>query len=127
VQVSGLDQKTINEQLLSAELLMHEERVERHCQGVQQTLNQTDTDYRTMLDTFAQLLEKYRDEIFALEKLFVNATTTGRLLSLQGGLTKRRDAFMEKIRLALRNFRKRFDDAMQYLREANMTFRKSFK
>lgn len=106
---------------------MHDERVERHIRGVQETLEQTDTDYRRMLNEFSKSIITYKDEIFALEKVFVNATTSGRLLSLQNRLTKKRDAFMEDIRVSLRTFRKRFDDAMQYLRQANIKFRKSFK
>ena len=112
---------------LLAELVMHDERVERHIRGVQETLEQTDTDYRRMLNEFSKSIVTYKDEIFGLEKVFVNATTSGRLLSLQNRLSKRRDAFMEDIRVSLRTFRKRFDDAMQYLRQANIKFRKSFK
>ena len=106
---------------------MHDERVERHIHGVQETLEQTDTDYRRMLTEFSKSIVTYKDEISSLEQVFVNATTSGRLLSLQNRLSKKRDTFMETIRVSLRTFRKRFDDAMQYLRQANMNFRKSFK
>jgi len=34
---------------------------------------------------------------------------------------------MDYIRISLRNFRKRFEEIMQYLRESNANFRKSFK
>ncbi|CAM4747075.1 unnamed protein product [Rotaria magnacalcarata] len=111
----------------AAELVMHDERVERHIRGVQETLEQTDADYRRMLNEFAESIVTYKDEIFGLEQVFVNATTSGRLLSLQDRLSKKRDSFMEKVRTSLRGFRKRFDDAMQYLRQANVKFRKSFK
>jgi len=110
-----------------AELVMHDERVERHIHGVQETLEQTDTDYRRMLNEFSKSILTYKDDIFGLEQVFVNATTSGRLLSLQDRLTKKRDTFMENVRVSLRTFRKRFDDAMQYLRQANVKFRKSFK
>jgi len=106
---------------------MHDERVERHIRGVQETLEQTDTDYRRMLTEFSKSILMYKDEIFGLEQVFINATTSGRLLALQDRLGKKRDRFMESIRVSLRNFRKRFDDAMQYLRDANVKFRKSFK
>jgi hypothetical protein len=106
---------------------MHDERVERHIHGVQETLEQTDSDYRRMLNEFSNSILSYKDDIFGLEQVFVNATTSGRLLSLQDRLTKKRDMFMENVRVSLRGFRKRFDDAMQYLRLANAKFRKSFK
>jgi hypothetical protein len=106
---------------------MHDERVERHIHGVQETLEQTDADYRRMLTEFSKSINDYKDDIFGLEQVFINATTSGRLLSLQDRLTKKRDGFMETVRVSLRAFRKRFDDAMQYLRQANVNFRKSFK
>ena len=106
---------------------MHDERVERHIHGVQETLEQTDADYRRMLNEFSKSITDYKDDIFGLEQVFINATTSGRLLSLQDRLTKKRDGFMETVRVSLRTFRKRFDDAMQYLRQANVNFRKSFK
>lgn len=106
---------------------MHDERVERHIRGVQETLEQTDADYRRMLTDFASSITTYKDEIFGLEQVFVNATTSGRLLSLQDRLSKKRDEFMDSVRVSLRSFRKRFDDAMQYLRQSNVKFRKSFK
>lgn len=110
-----------------AELVMHEERVERHIRGVQETLEQTDADYSRMLHEFGKSLNTYRDNILSLEDVFVNATSSGRLTLLQDRLTKQRDDFMAQIRTSLRSFRKRFDDVMQYLRQANMKFRKSFK
>ena len=106
---------------------MHEERVERHIRGVQETLEQTDADYSRMLNEFTKSLTVYRGDVLGLEDVFVNATSSARLAVLQDRLTKQRDDFMGQIRTALRNFRKRFDDVMQYLRQANMKFRKSFK
>ena len=106
---------------------MHEERVERHLRGVQETLEQTDADYSRMLNDFVKSLSTYQENILGLEDVFVNATTSGRLAALQDRLTKQRDMFMDQIRNSLRNFRKRFDDVMQYLRQANIKFRKSFK
>lgn len=106
---------------------MHEERVERHLRGVQETLEQTDSDYARMLNDFAKSLNTYQENIVGLEEVFVNATTTGRLGALHDRLIKQREGFMDQIRTTLRSFRKRFDDVMQYLRQANIKFRKSFK
>ncbi|CAF2342055.1 unnamed protein product [Rotaria sp. Silwood2] len=106
---------------------MHDERVERHIRGVQETLEQIDADYSRMLKDFSKSINTYRDDIFNLENVFVNATTSNRLLALQDRLQKQRDTLMNNIRISLRSFRKRFDDSMQYLRQANVKFRKSFK
>ena len=106
---------------------MHDERVERHIHGVQETLEQIDTDYRRTLMEFSKFIVMYKNDTSSLEQVFANATASGRLLSLQNRLSKKRNTFMEKIRVSMRTFRKRFDDAMQYLRQTNMNFRKSFK
>jgi len=106
---------------------MHEERVERHIRGVQETLEQTDADYTRMLKEFSKSIKIYKDDIYNLEKVFINATTSGRLLALEDRLIKQRNTFMDHIRVSLRNFRKHFDDIMQYLRQNNFKFRKSFK
>lgn len=94
--------------------------------GVDETLERTDTNYRLMLNDFSKSINTYKDDINSLEQLFVNATTTGRLLSLQERLAKKRDGFMHNVRTTLRSFRKQFDEAMQCLRQANANFRKSF-
>ena len=110
-----------------AEIIMHEERVERHIRGVQETLEQTDADYGRMLLEFSKLLTVYREDINSLEQVFVNATTSGRLQALENRLKKQRNVFMEKIRVLLRSFRQHFDEMIQYLRQTNVKFRKSFK
>ncbi|CAF0926257.1 unnamed protein product [Adineta steineri] len=108
------------------ELSTHDERIERHIRGVDETLEQTDTNYRLMLNDFSKSINTYKDDIHTLEQLFVNATTTTRLVALQERLAKKRDTFMENVRISLRNFRQQFDEAMQCLRHANASFRESF-
>lgn len=110
-----------------AEIVMHDERVERHLRGVQETLEQADADYLRMLKEFAKSVNEYKEDINSLEEIFTTATTSHRLLALQDRLVKQREDFMNTIRMSLRNFRNRFDDIMQYLRQANVKFRKSFK
>ena len=80
-----------------------------------------------MLKDFTKSINTYKEEIFALEHIFVNASTSGRLLSLQDRLEKQRNKFMNHIRESLKEFRNRFDKTMQYLRQPNFKFRKSFK
>jgi hypothetical protein len=106
---------------------MHEERVERHIRGVQETLEQTDSEYNRMLIQFTKSMNAYKDDTHSLEQIFLNATTSGALNALENRLKKQRNAYMEKIRISLRNFRQHFDEMIQYLRQANVKFRKSFK
>jgi hypothetical protein len=110
-----------------AEIVMHEERVERHIRGVQETLEQTDSDYNRMLTEFTKSMNAYKNDVYSLEQVFLNITTSGGLRALENRLKKQRHAYMEKIRASLRNFRQHFDEMILYLRQANVKFRKSFK
>ena len=110
-----------------AELVMHAERIERHMSGIKDKLEQTNVDYDQLLNEFSKTTNTYKDDVFSLEHIFVNATTTSRLVLLQDRLKKQRDTYMNCIRISLRDFRQHFEEIMQYLREANANFRKSFK
>ncbi|UJR28315.1 hypothetical protein I4U23_009559 [Adineta vaga] len=109
------------------ELLMHDERVERHMYGIEDKLKDINIDYDRMSNEFGKSIDAYKNDIFSLEHIFVNATTTGRLVLLQERLKRQRDSFMNYVRISLRNFRTRFDETMQQLRDANANFRKSFQ
>ena len=107
--------------------MMHDDRVERHMCGVEDKLREINNDYDQMLDEFSKSIDSYKNDVFSLEHIFVNATTTGRLVLLQDRLKKQRDTFMNYIRVSLRKFRTRFEEIMQQLREANANFRQSFQ
>jgi hypothetical protein len=51
---------------------MHDERVERHIRGVQETLEQTDADYARILNEFSKSMITYKDDVFSLEQVFIN-------------------------------------------------------
>ncbi|CAF0851526.1 unnamed protein product [Adineta ricciae] len=110
-----------------AELMTHDDRVERHMCGVEDKLREINNDYDRMLNEFSKSIDSYKNDMFSLEHIFVNATTTGRLVLLQDRLKKQRDTFMNYIRISLRKFRTRFEEIMQQLREANANFRQSLQ
>jgi hypothetical protein len=110
-----------------AELVMHDERIDRHIHGVDNRLEQVDAEYHRMLNECAVAMKNYKENVFGLETVFVNATTMGRLSVLHDRLIKQRDTFMDGIRLSLRHFRQRVESTMNYLRQADGKFRQSFK
>lgn len=107
--------------------MRHDDRVERHMCGVEDRLQQINADYDRMLVEFNKSVDSFKNDVNSLEHIFVHATTTGRLVLLHDRLKRQRDSFMEYIRVSLRNFRTRFDQDIQKLREANGNFRKSFQ
>ncbi|XP_021341706.1 coiled-coil domain-containing protein 180-like isoform X3 [Mizuhopecten yessoensis] len=111
----------------AAELVMHSERVQRHTKGIQQALNEQRQKFTKMTLEHNKLAGKFREDIEALETVFVNATKSSRLITLQNQLGVELEKFMGVIRTSLREFRTKLDETLQMLRESNARFIKSFK
>ena len=62
----------------TAELVMHGERVTRHCKGVNQALADLKTKFNAMTQEHNELADKFRDDIEALEVVFINATKSAK-------------------------------------------------
>ena len=60
--------------LFSAELVMHSERVTRHCKGILQALTDVRNKFTNMTGEHNKLAAKFREDIEALEVVFINAT-----------------------------------------------------
>ncbi|CAF3799849.1 unnamed protein product [Rotaria sp. Silwood1] len=65
------------------ELLCMMNEFERHIRGIQEILEQIDLDYSRMVRDFSKLISTYKDDVSNLENVFINATTSHRLLKLQ--------------------------------------------
>ena len=57
---------------------MHQERVERHCKGINQALTDLKNRFNEMTLEHDKLAEKFREDIVALEIVFINATKSSR-------------------------------------------------
>ncbi|XP_076436919.1 coiled-coil domain-containing protein 180-like isoform X2 [Babylonia areolata] len=111
----------------AAELVMHGERVTRHCKGIGQSLSELRSRFAAMSSQHNSLAKKFRQDIEALEVIFINATKSSRLVALQNQLGVELEKFMSVIRTSLRHFRQHLDETLQMLRESNARFIKSFK
>ncbi|KAK3581902.1 hypothetical protein CHS0354_024214 [Potamilus streckersoni] len=111
----------------AAELVMHSERVTRHCKGVLQALTEVRQRFQNMTQEHNDLAAKFRQNIESLEIVFMNATKSSKLIALQHQLSVELDKFMSIIRASLRHFRQNLDETLQMLRESNARFIKSFK
>ncbi|KAK7495731.1 hypothetical protein BaRGS_00012951, partial [Batillaria attramentaria] len=111
----------------AAELVMHAERVTRHCKGIGQSLTELRSRFTAMSSHHNKLAQKFRQDIEALEVIFINATKSSRLVALQNQLGVELEKYMSVIRTSLRQFRQHLDETLQMLRESNARFIKSFK
>lgn len=106
---------------------MHEERVERHCAGIEEAIQNMQKQFLTMQNNLNDMAEQHRSSVIDMEVAFNSATKSLRLTTLQDQLGKQRDKHMESVKSTLRNFRAKFDDTLSYLRNSNAKFRCSFK
>ncbi|XP_022107089.1 coiled-coil domain-containing protein 180-like [Acanthaster planci] len=111
----------------AAELVLHQERVSRHSKGINGALNDVKARFAEMQHEHNRLADKFREEIDALEEVFVNASKSATLVALSHQVSTKVETHMDVIRASLRQFRQYLDDTLQMLRESNARFIKSFK
>ncbi|KAI8518615.1 hypothetical protein Bbelb_046320 [Branchiostoma belcheri] len=111
----------------AAELVMHQERVSRHCKGITTALNELKSRFTDLNSEHNRMFEQFREHIENMEHIFINATKSAKLVSLTNSLQTELEKFMDTIRVSLRQFRGFLDDTLATLRESNARFRMSFK
>ena len=109
-----------------AELLMHEDRIDKHCAGIEATIDTCRKDFELMQAKLNDISEKNRSDVINLEIEFNNITKSFRLIKLQERLARQKERHVENVKLILRNFRTAFDNTLSQLRNSNAKFRFSF-
>ncbi|KAK6481030.1 coiled-coil domain-containing protein 180-like [Huso huso] len=111
----------------AAELVLHRERVDRHCTGVIEGLNNVKSEFVTLRAEQKKLTEGFRKYIYDMEDIFVNATKSEWLASLCDSLHTDLDKHMGIIRASLRQFREKQETTLGRLRDSNAEFIKSVR
>ncbi|XP_074627275.1 coiled-coil domain-containing protein 180-like [Acropora palmata] len=111
----------------AAELVMHRERVERHCKGVTTSLNEFKARFQEMIEEHDKETDIFKKSVQELESTFTSATKTHELLVIQDQVAGRIEEYMNVIRTSLRKFRHDLDEMLSTLRNSNARFRKTFK
>ena len=57
---------------------MHGERVTRHCKGITQSLSDLKSKFNEMTQEHNDLADKFREDIEALETVFINSTKSAK-------------------------------------------------
>lgn len=105
---------------------MHEERVERHCAGVQEAIDNLHKQFLSLQQNLFDKANQNKSAVLNLEIAFNNASKTLRLTNLQDQLNKQKERHIDDVKTTLRNFRVKFDDTLSNLRNSNAKFRFSF-
>ncbi|XP_015765794.1 PREDICTED: uncharacterized protein LOC107344618 [Acropora digitifera] len=111
----------------AAELVMHRERVERHCKGVTTSLNEFKARFQEMIEEHDKETDIFKKSVQELESTFTSATKTHELLVIQDQVAGRIEEYMNVIRTSLRKFRHDLDEMLSTVRNSNARFRKTFK
>uniref|UniRef100_A0A4W5QDV3 Coiled-coil domain containing 180 n=1 Tax=Hucho hucho TaxID=62062 RepID=A0A4W5QDV3_9TELE len=111
----------------AAELVLHRDRVDRHCKGILQALGNCRTDFHELQIRQHKLTEDFRSQIYSMEDVFTYATKSDVLVGLCGTLQSNLESHMNIIQASQRNFRQTLESKLDGLRETNIQLIKSFK
>ncbi|XP_058230944.1 coiled-coil domain-containing protein 180-like [Hemibagrus wyckioides] len=111
----------------AAELILHEDRVDRHCRGVLQALDELRTDFNNLQVTQREIYENIRAKIDSMEDTLYAATKSDMLLKLSASIQISLDEHFSDIQDLQRQFRENMEIRLGGLREANAQLMKNFK
>ncbi|MBN3299810.1 CC180 protein, partial [Amia calva] len=111
----------------SPELVLHRDRVERHCKGITEALNALKTEFVALRDEQKKLTEDFRTHIYSMENVFINASKSSVLVGLCSSLHTDLDKHLGLIQTSLRQYRQKLESTLGRLRESNAEFIKSFR
>ncbi|KAI4898344.1 hypothetical protein NFI96_024571 [Prochilodus magdalenae] len=111
----------------AAELILHRDRVDRHCKGIQQALADIHTNFNELQAKLHNLTENFRSQIYNMEDTFNAATKSAKLVKLTASLQTSLVEHMNVIQESQRHFRQNIEVKFEGLREANAQLMKSFK
>ncbi|XP_056314464.1 coiled-coil domain-containing protein 180 [Danio aesculapii] len=111
----------------AAELAHHRERVDQHCRGIQQVLENSQTDLQMLQVQLNKLTEDFQMQIYKREKDFIVGTSSEKLNRLWNSLQSSLDKLISVIQISQRDFRQKIEFRMEGLRESNVQIMRSFK
>ncbi|PIO29116.1 hypothetical protein AB205_0053100, partial [Aquarana catesbeiana] len=110
-----------------AELLLHSERVDRHCEGVNQALNDLKEESTLLIEKMKSETENFRSKIISMESTFLNANKSDKLVALCNSLSSILDSHNSGVQTAMRNYRQHVEEMLGKLCDTNSDFIKSFR
>ncbi|XP_067397987.1 coiled-coil domain-containing protein 180 [Emydura macquarii macquarii] len=109
----------------AAELLLHQERLERHCAGVVEALNKEKNEFMKLREDQNDISKNFRRRIQDMEAIFLSSTKAEKLVSLSNSLHSELLNHVEVIQISLRSYRNYLEEALGKLRDSNVDFLKA--
>ncbi|XP_076821823.1 coiled-coil domain-containing protein 180-like isoform X2 [Clavelina lepadiformis] len=111
----------------AAELVLHKERVARHCRGITAALSSLKHNFSEMTTQHDEQAADFRAGIEKMENIYTNATKSSKLLELTKSLRTDLACYIDEVKTSLREFRRNLDTTLGRLRESNAQCVRSFK
>ncbi|XP_072908899.1 coiled-coil domain-containing protein 180 [Hemitrygon akajei] len=111
----------------AVELRLHSEKVERHCKGVDEVLQNLKKEFTEIQTAHCKSLLDFRNSIYNMEQIFKTATKSDRLLNLVNSLKSRQKKYMDGVNKLLCNFQQKLDKSLAKLQDDNSHFIKSLR
>ncbi|XP_038601201.1 coiled-coil domain-containing protein 180 isoform X2 [Tachyglossus aculeatus] len=109
----------------AAELLLHQERLDRHCAGVIEALDKEKVEFSKVQDEQSVRSKNFRKKITDMELFFLNATKSDKLFFLSNSLHSELLHHVEVMQISLRSYRQYLEEALGKLRDSNIDFIKA--
>ncbi|KAM9446486.1 coiled-coil domain-containing protein 180-like [Clarias gariepinus] len=111
----------------AAELVLHQDRVDRHCQGILQALSDFRNDFNNLQATQRKINEEFRTKVCGMEDALYSATKSETLVKLSASLQFILTEHINDIQESQRQFRRNLENGFKGLREADAQLKKHFK
>ncbi|XP_075115168.1 coiled-coil domain-containing protein 180 isoform X2 [Leptodactylus fuscus] len=111
----------------AAELRLHSERVDRHCEGVTQALSDLKEESIVLIEKMKEDTQNFRSKISGMETTFLNSRKSDKLVTLCNSLPSILDSHISGVQTAMRNYRQHVEEMLGKLCDTNSDFIKSFR
>ncbi|KAF5896748.1 coiled-coil domain-containing protein, partial [Clarias magur] len=111
----------------AAELVLHQDRVDRHCQGILQALSDFRNDFNNLQVTQRKINEEFRTKICNMEDALYSATKSDTLVKLGASIQIILTEHINDIQESQWQFRRNLEKGFKGIREANAQLKKHFK
>ncbi|XP_043845466.1 coiled-coil domain-containing protein 180 [Dromiciops gliroides] len=116
--------KTDIHNVRAAELLFHQERLDRHCASILETLKRERILFYKFNEEQNTKSKNFRNWMAGIEQAFLNSTTSRNLTLFSSNLHRELLSYVDVMQVSLRGFRQYLEENMEKLRLANMDFLK---
>ncbi|XP_068925370.1 coiled-coil domain-containing protein 180 [Petaurus breviceps papuanus] len=108
----------------AAELLFHQERLDRHCASILETLRRQRIMFYKFQEEQQTKNKNFRNWLTDIEQAFLNSTTSRNLTLFSSSLHRELLSYVDVMQVSLRGFRQYLEETMEKLQLANVDFLK---